>query len=128
MCAYDRFSRDILPENYNVNVGQLWSVSWLNVPATGYGFPSVTVQGLSGAGDNTTYPIYRHTNTYQIGDQLAIDHGSHLFRIGGEVRELQLNGALSLFTQGLSFLLRWRYRRSPRPIMPDWFDVRRGAC
>jgi len=102
--AYDRFSRDILPQNYNVNVGQLWNVTWLNVPASGYGFPSVAVQGLSGAGDNTTYPIYRHTNTYQIGDQLAIDHGSHLFRIGGEVRELQLNGSLSLFTRGsLSF-------------------------
>lgn len=102
--AYDRFSRDILPQNHNVNVGQLWDVPWLNVPASGFGYPSITVQGLSGAGDNTTYPIYRHTNTYQVGDQLAIDHGSHLFRIGGEVRELQLNGALSLFTRGsLSF-------------------------
>lgn len=102
--SYGRFSRDVLPQNFNVNVGQLWDVTWLNEPATGYGFPSVSVAGLSGVGDNTTYPIYRHTNTYQIEDQLAIDRGAHQLKIGGEVRELQLNGALSLFTRGsLSF-------------------------
>jgi len=102
--SYGRFSRDVLPQNFNVNVGQLWDVPWLNVPSTGYGFPSIAVAGLSGVGDNTTYPIYRHTNTYQIEDQFAIDRGSHQLRFGGEFRELQLNGALSLYTRGfLSF-------------------------
>lgn len=102
--SYGRFSRDVLPQNFKVNVGQLWDVPWLNVPSTGYGFPSISVAGLSGVGDNTTYPIYRHTNTYQIEDQLAVDRGPHQLKIGGEVRELQLNGSLSLFTRGsLSF-------------------------
>ena len=102
--SYGRFSRDVLPQNFNVNVGQLWDVTWLNVPPSGYGYPSVAVAGLSGVGDNTTYPIYRHTNTYQIEDQFAIDLGSHQLKFGGEFRELQLNGALSLFTRGsLSF-------------------------
>jgi len=102
--SYGRFSRDILPQNFNVNVGQLWDVGWLNVPASGYGFPQISVPGFSTVGDNTTYPIYRHTNTYLFGDQLALDRGSHLIKIGGEVRDVQLNGSLSLYTRGyLSF-------------------------
>lgn len=101
--SYGRFSRDVLPQNFNVNVGRLWNVNWLNVPPSGYGFPAISVSGISGAGDNTTLPDYRHTNTYQIGDQLAFDRGSHTLRIGGEFRELQLNGTLDYFNRGELF-------------------------
>jgi hypothetical protein len=98
--AFNRFSRDILPENYNVNVGQLWGVNWLNVPAEAYGYPTISVAGFSGVGDNYTFPDYRHTNTYQIADSLALDRGPHLLKIGGEVRDLQLNGILYYFSRG----------------------------
>ncbi|HEY6293912.1 MAG TPA: TonB-dependent receptor [Terriglobia bacterium] len=102
--AFNRFSRDILPQNYNVDVGQLWGVSWLNVPAAAFGYPAITVAGFSGVGDNYTFPDYRHTNTYEIADSLALDRGSHLLKIGGEVRDLQLNGILYYFSRGeLSF-------------------------
>jgi hypothetical protein len=102
--AYGRFSRDLLSQNYNVNVGALWNVNWLNIAPSAYGFPAISVAGLSGAGDNYSQPIYRHTNTYQITDGLAIERGSHIFSIGGEVREEQLNSILDLFTRGsLSF-------------------------
>ena len=101
--SYGRFSRDVLPQNFNVNVGQLWNVNWLNVPPSGYGFPEISVAGISGAGDNTTLPDYRHTNTFQIGDQLAFDRGTHTLKIGGEFRELQLNGALDYFNRGELF-------------------------
>ncbi|HEV2423871.1 MAG TPA: TonB-dependent receptor [Terriglobia bacterium] len=99
--AFNRFSRDILPQNYNVNVGQLWGVNWLKVPAAAYGYPGISVAGLSGIGDNYTYPDYRHTNTYEVSDSLAIDRGSHLLKLGGEVRDLQLNGILYYFSRGL---------------------------
>jgi Carboxypeptidase regulatory-like domain/TonB dependent receptor-like, beta-barrel len=98
--SYGRFSRDVLPENFNVNVGQLWNVSWLNVPPSGYGFPAISVAGISGAGDNTTLPDYRHTNTFQIGDQLAFDRGTHALKVGAEFRDLQLNGTLDYFNRG----------------------------
>lgn len=101
--SYGRFSRDVLPQNFNTNVGQLWSVSWLNVPASGYGFPAISVSGISGAGDNTTLPIYRHTNTYQLGDELALVRGAHSIKVGGEFRDLQLNGSLNLFSRGELF-------------------------
>lgn len=102
--AYGRFSRDVLPQNYNVNVGQLWNVTWLNVQPSGYGYPAVNIGGLSGVGDNTTLPNYRHTNTYEIGDQLSIERGSHLLTLGMDFRELQLNGTLDYFNRGsLSF-------------------------
>jgi hypothetical protein len=102
--AYGRFSRDLLSQNYNVNVGALWNVNWLNIPPSAYGFPAISVAGLSGVGDNFSQPIYRHTNTYQITDGLSIEHGHHIFNIGFEVREEQLNSILDLFTRGsLSF-------------------------
>jgi outer membrane receptor protein involved in Fe transport len=110
--SYGRFSRDVLPQNYNVNVGALWNVDWLNVPSSGYGYPAISVTGagpsgvggLSGAGDNATLPDYRHTNTYGLTDQLALERGSHLLKIGGEFRDLELNGTLDYFNRGeLSF-------------------------
>ena len=74
------------------------------MPSSALGYPKINVSGLSAAGDNTGYPIYRHTNTFQLVDGLDIEHGSHLLKIGGEVRKLELNGILDLLTRGsLSF-------------------------
>ena len=98
--AFNRFSRDLLPQNYKVNVGQLWGVNWLNVPSVAFGYPTISVAGFSGVGDNYSYPDYRHTNTYQIADSLALERGSHLLKVGGEVRDLQLNGVLYYFSRG----------------------------
>lgn len=102
--GFNRFSRDLLPQNYNTDVGQQWGVSWLNIPSVSFGYPAINVAGFSGVGDNTTLPDYRHTNTYQVADSLALDRGPHLLKIGGEFRDLQLNGILYYFTRGeLSF-------------------------
>jgi Carboxypeptidase regulatory-like domain/TonB dependent receptor-like, beta-barrel len=102
--GFNRFSRDLLPQNYGSDVGQLWGVSWLKIPSAAFGYPAINVAGFSGVGDNFTLPNYRHTNTYQIADSLALDRGPHLFKIGGEFRDLQLNGILYYFTRGsLSF-------------------------
>jgi len=98
--AFNRFSRDILPQNYKVNVGQLWGVSWLNVPSAAFGYPAISVAGFSGVGDNYTFPDYRHTDTYEVADSLALDRGPHLLKIGGEMRDLQLNGILYYFSRG----------------------------
>jgi hypothetical protein len=103
--GYNRFRRTILTQNSNVNVGSLWGVNWLNVPPIAYGYPELTIQGFSELGDNYSLPISRVTNTFQLGDDLSLDRGPHLFKIGGEFRDLQLNGILDLLNRGsLSFL------------------------
>jgi len=98
--GYGRFSRDLLPQNYNVNVGQLWGVNWLNVPSAAQGYPNISVGGFSPVGDTATLPIRRHTNTYELGDSLTLDRGAHVFKIGVDIRKLQLNGILDLFSRG----------------------------
>jgi hypothetical protein len=103
--GYNRFRRDILTQNYNVNVGSLWDVNWLNVPPIAYGYPELAIQGFSSLGDNYSLPISRVTNTFQLGDGLSLDRGPHLLKIGAEFRDLQLNGILDLLNRGsLSFL------------------------
>ncbi len=98
--GFSRFSREILPENSDSNVGELWGVSWLNVRSRDYGYPAINVAGFSKVGDATSLPILRHTNTFQLIDNLSLSRGKHLFKIGGEVRRLQLNGVLDLLTRG----------------------------
>ena len=102
--GYGRFSRDLLPQNYNVNVGALWGVSWLNVPTAAQGYPNISVGGFSSVGDTSTLPILRHTNTYEIGDSVTLERGVHVFKFGVDIRKLQLNSVLDLFNRGsLSF-------------------------
>ena len=98
--GFNRFSRDFLVQNYQTNVGSLWGVSWLNLPARDYGYPSISISGFSHIGDNTGFPNLRHTNTYQIGDNFTLVHGNNTFKIGGEVRKLQLNGHLDELARG----------------------------
>lgn len=102
--GYGRFSRDLLPQNYNVNVGQLWGVNWLNVPTAAQGYPNISVGGFSSVGDTSTLPILRHTNTYELGDSVTLERGAHVFKFGVDIRKLQLNSILDLFNRGsLSF-------------------------
>jgi hypothetical protein len=98
------FSRDLLTENYKTNVGAAWGVNWLNVPATSFGYPVIDVAGFSRIGDAYSLPLIRDTATYQFVDDLSIDRGSHLLKVGGEARHIRLNSQVDLFSRGqLSF-------------------------
>ncbi len=102
--GFNRYSRDIVSANADTNVGQLWGVNWLNVPARDYGYPGVAVAGFSSLGDAATLPIRRQTTTYQVSQSVSLDRGRHLWKFGGEIRHEQLDGNLDLFTRGsLSF-------------------------
>jgi len=98
--GFSRYSREILPENHDKDVGQLWGVSWLNLPGRDFGYPIVNVAGFSTVGDSASLPIIRHTNTYQVIEGLSLNRGKHLLKLGGEARLLQLNGILDLMTRG----------------------------
>jgi hypothetical protein len=102
--GFNRYSRDILPANSGTNVGDLWGVTWLDVPERDYGYPAIAVAGLSRVGDSTNLPIQRTTTTYQASQTFAIERGRHLWKFGGEARHAALEGNLDLFTRGsLSF-------------------------
>ncbi|MBI1788404.1 MAG: TonB-dependent receptor [Acidobacteria bacterium] len=102
--GFGRFSRAILPENHLTDAGKVLGVDWLRLPPLDFGFPVFNVAGFSRIGDATTLPIVRHTNTYQLIEGLSLVRGNHVYRVGGEVRHLQLNGILDLLTRGsLSF-------------------------
>jgi len=98
--GFNRFSRNFLPQNYNENVGQLWGVSWLNLPARDYGYPTISVTGFSQVGDDFAFPNLRHTNTYEAADSFTILHGRNTFSLGADIRKLQLNGHLDELARG----------------------------
>jgi carboxypeptidase family protein len=98
--GFNRFSRDFLPQNYTENVGQLWGVSWLNLPPRDYGYPTISVTGFSQVGDDFAFPNLRHTNTYQAADSVTILHGLNTFKFGADIRKLQLNGHLDELARG----------------------------
>ncbi len=98
------FSRDILTENHGTNVGAAWGVNWLNVPPESFGYPVINVAGYSKIGDAFSLPILRDSATYQLADDLSVDRGDHLLKIGGEFRHIRLNSKVDLFSRGqLSF-------------------------
>ena len=98
------FSRDIVTQNQGINVGAAWGVNWLNVPVESYGYPAINVAGYSQVGDAYSLPILRDSATYQLADDLSLERGDHLFKIGGELRHIRLNSKVDLFSRGqLSF-------------------------
>jgi hypothetical protein len=102
--GFNRFNRNLRPENSTTDVGQLWGVSWLNLPARDFGYPIMTVAGYSRLGDAYSLPIVRQTNTYQVIEALTLARGSHLVQVGGEIRHQRLDGRLDMLTRGsLSF-------------------------
>jgi len=98
------FGRDLLTENHDTDAGALWGVKWLNVAPTSFGYPAINVAGYSRVGDAFSLPLLRDSHTYQIVDDLSIDRGRHLLKMGGEFRHVGLDSHVDLFSRGsLSF-------------------------
>jgi Carboxypeptidase regulatory-like domain/TonB dependent receptor len=96
----NRATRDIYQQNYQTDVNQLWGVNYLPTQPRDFGYPSFSVTGFSHVGDVTEIPIIRAENTYQINDVLSIVRGSHGIKIGAEVRRIQQNGFLDIYSRG----------------------------
>jgi len=94
------FSRDLLTENSHTNVGAAWGVNWLNVAPGSYGYPVINVAGYSRVGDAPTLPIQRNAKTFQVVDDLSIVRGKHLMKAGVDVRHLQLDSVVDLYSRG----------------------------
>ncbi len=100
LVGFSRAPRNILQQNYQTNVNQLWGVNYLPTQPRDFGYPNVSVQGLSPVGDATEIPIERVENTYQVGDTLSLVRGAHSLKFGAEVRRIQENGILDYYARG----------------------------
>jgi hypothetical protein len=102
--GFNRFSREFQVQNAQTNVGGLWGVNWLNIAPRDFGYPEISVPGFAQVGDSPNFPNLNHNNTYEVGDNFTLVHGKNTFKLGGEIRKLQLNGNLDEFARGsLSF-------------------------
>ncbi len=105
LLGFNRADREILQRNYESNVNQLWGVNYLPTDPLQYGYPSISVSGLSSAGDQGSLPIDRHTTTYQVGDTLSLIRGNHDLKLGLDYRNIALNGEVDELVRGsMSFL------------------------
>ena len=87
-------------QNYTTNVNALWGVDYLPTVPRDYGYPGIDVTGYSRVGDVASLPIDRADNTFQVADTLTLIRGAHSVKIGGEFRDLQLNGYIEVYARG----------------------------
>ena len=100
LLGFNREIRQIFAQNYNTNVNALWGVGFMPTAPRDYGFPGISVSGYSNVGDVASLPINRADNTYQLTDNLAMIRGAHSIKVGGEVRDLQENGYVEVYSRG----------------------------
>ena len=100
LVGFNRAVRQVLAQNYTTNVNPLWGVNYLPTVPRDFGYPGITVTGYSRVGDVATLPIDRADNTYQVCDTLTLIRGAHSIKMGGEFRDLQLNGYIDVYARG----------------------------
>jgi Carboxypeptidase regulatory-like domain len=100
LVGFNRAVRQIFDQNYTTNVNALWGVNYLPTVPRDYGYPGISVTGYSRVGDVATLPIDRADNTYQVSDTLTLIRGAHSIKMGGELRDLQLNGYIEVYARG----------------------------
>jgi hypothetical protein len=100
LAGFNRAVRQIFAQNYKTNVNTLWGVNYLPTVPRDFGYPGISVTGYASVGDAISLPIDRADNTFQLGDNLTLIRGAHSIKIGGELRDLQLNGYIEEYARG----------------------------
>ncbi len=100
VAGFNREIRQIFAQNYTTDVNTLWGVDYLPTVPRDYGYPGISVNGYSRVGDVASLPIDRTGNTFQVADTLTLIRGAHSIKIGGELRDLQLNGYIEVYARG----------------------------
>jgi outer membrane receptor protein involved in Fe transport len=98
--GFNRTVRQVFGQNHDTDVNKLWGVSYLPTVPRDFGYPGISVSGYSRVGDVASLPIDRADNTYQLGDNLTFIRGAHSIKVGGSVRDLQLNGYVEVYDRG----------------------------
>ena len=100
LVGFNRAVRQIFAQNYTTDVNKLWGVNYLPTVPRDFGYPGISVTGYSRVGDVASLPIDRADNTFQVADNLTLIRGAHSIKIGGELRDLQLNGYIEVYARG----------------------------
>jgi Carboxypeptidase regulatory-like domain/TonB dependent receptor len=98
--GFNRAIRQVLVQNNQVNVNSLWGVNYLPTVPRDFGYPGISVTGFSRVGDVASLPISRADNTYQVADSFSLVRGNHSLKAGAELRDLQLNGYVEVYSRG----------------------------
>jgi len=61
---------------------------------------SINIAGLPLLGNNIIFPVESASNTFQFVDNASYIHGTHLFKYGADIKQLDLNGRFDIAANG----------------------------
>ena len=106
--AYNRMGATVLQQNHGDNIeAQLGFPDVLTNPVD-LGAPNINLSGnlngsqisFDGIGEPVNYPQNRRDNTYQISDNFAWTGGINQFKIGADLRRVQMGNYLDFLARG----------------------------
>jgi hypothetical protein len=99
--GFDRVSLHVNQQNQNNNLNQAVGLPtpWTNPRDTG--LSQIIVSGFSTLGDEINNPQQTTSNIYELVDNANWTRGTHLFKIGADLRILQQNAFADVESRGL---------------------------
>ncbi len=103
--GFNRLRAGVLQENSGTNISEQLGFPTVSGNPVDFGSPNVNLLGFDGIGEPINYPQDRHDNTYHFVDNLAWNRSRHQFKIGADIRRVQLNSYLDFLSRGDWFFL-----------------------
>ncbi len=103
--GYTRMSATVLQQNHGDNLEQALGFPDILTRPVDLGAPDITLTGFDGIGEPINYPQERHDGTYQISDNVAWSVGMNQFKIGTDLRRVQIDNYLDFLARGEWFFL-----------------------
>lgn len=98
--AYNRVASGAFHENQGRSINQQVGLPEVSANPRDFGLSFISVIGYSPLGDEFNNPQHSVTNTYQLLDTATYARGSHLWKLGFEVRANQQNGYRDVQSRG----------------------------
>ena len=98
--GFNRLHAAVLQQGHGINFGQQLGFPTVSSNPVDWGYPNVNLYGFDGLGEPVNYPQDRHDSTYEYADNLAWSTGRHQFKLGTDIRRIQLNSYLDFLSRG----------------------------
>jgi hypothetical protein len=98
--GFTRMGATVLQQNHGDNIESQLGFPVDLTNSVDLGAPNISLQGLDGIGGPVNYPQNRRDNTYQISDNLAWTAGQNQFKIGADLRRIQIGNYLDFVSRG----------------------------
>ena len=99
--GYGRVSIGVFHENQGTSINQLLGLPEFSSNPRDFGLSRITVTGFSPLGDEFTTPQESTTDTVQLSDSLTWARGSHMVKLGGDVRHIRQGAYRDVQSRGL---------------------------